>query len=299
MRRSLSLSLLLLACCLAAPPAASARLLVGLGDQDPATFSDPAFGALQLKTTRLTLAWDWWRDPTVVESTDRWIAAALAARVRPLIAFNRNWRWNGYKVLPSRRLYLEGFRAFRARYPDVRDFSAWNEANHVTQPTALNPKAAAGYYNALRAACRTCTIVAADVLDSRDMSWWITTFQRYAPRARLWGLHNYTDANDAAGTTRELLGLVPGQVWLTETGGIKSFRPASVPATGVRRQTFRQQAAAVRRAMRIARSSRRIERVYFYEWRHDPANRWDSAFRNTDGTPRPAYTALHEILRGR
>ena len=47
--------------------------------------------------------------------------------------------------------------------------------------------------------CRSCTIVAADVLDSTDMIAWVKKFKRYAPGARIWGLHNYKDANDATG----------------------------------------------------------------------------------------------------
>ena len=54
----------------------------------------------------------------------------------------------------------------------------------------------------MRRDCRSCRIVAADVLDSRDMLGWIKTFKRYAPKARIWGLHNYKDANDAHRTRR-------------------------------------------------------------------------------------------------
>ena len=39
-------------------------------------------------------------------------------------------------------------------------------ANHVSQPTASRPELVAGYYDALRAACAGCTIVAGDMLGS-------------------------------------------------------------------------------------------------------------------------------------
>jgi hypothetical protein len=299
MSRWLTVALLVLVPCLAVPSAASAKVIVGLGDQNAWTFADPAFKALKLKSTRLTLAWDWHKDPAVVAQTDLWVAAARSARVRPLIAFNRNWRSNGHRVLPSLRAYRTSFRKFRARYPHVRDFSAWNEANHSTQPTARRPRRAAQYYNALRRACGRCTVVAADVLDSADMGRWIAKFEKYARKPRLWGLHNYKDANDANGSTRTLLRLVRGTVWLTETGGIRRLRPSSPSARGGRKHSLRHQAKAVRRVMRIARSSRRIRRVYFYEWQANPVNRWDSAFRNADGTARPAYFALRAAARGR
>ncbi len=126
----------------------------------------------------------------------------------------------------------------------MRDYSAWNEANHTSQPTSKKPKMAARYYNAMRQDCRSCTIVAADVLDSKDMLAWVKKFKRYAPSARIWGLHNYKDANDAAGTTKLLLKAVKGQVWLTETGGILRLKPSD-GSRGGRKHTKGEQAKAV------------------------------------------------------
>ena len=90
MIRHLSLSLLVFLA-LAAPAAAKAPV-VGIGDQHPHMFSDPAFLRLGVKHSRLLLSWDWYRDPATVAQTDAWMAAARAADVTPLIAFNRNWR---------------------------------------------------------------------------------------------------------------------------------------------------------------------------------------------------------------
>jgi polysaccharide biosynthesis protein PslG len=298
MRRTLPLllSLLLL---LAVPAAAPARAIVGLGDQHAATFSDPALRSLHLRTARLALQWDWFRDPAVIASTDAWMASVRAAGLRPLISFNRNWRPSGRRVLPPVRTLVTSFRALRARYPDVRDFGVWNEANHKTQPLAHKPAMAARYYNALRADCRRCSIVAADVLDDAGMPRWIAAFGRVAHRPRLWGLHNYRDANRATGSTRRFLGIVPGTVWLTETGGIR--RPVHARGRGYAsayRAALRRQAAGVRRVFATARSSHRIRRIYFYQWRHDPHSPWDSAFLEADGHRRPAYRALRAGLRG-
>jgi hypothetical protein len=291
------LCLTLLAFGALAAPAAAKAPVVGLGDQHPQTFSDPAFTALGVKYSRYVLAWDWYRSKRVVGVTDWWMAAAHAAGVRPLITFSRNWRPSGQYKLPPLKLYRKSFRTFRKRYPDIREFAAWNEANHTAQPTANKPKAAARYFNAMRRDCRTCTIVAADVLDSPDVGAWIKTFKRYAPKARIWGLHNYKDANDRTNTTRRFLKLVRGKVWLTETGGILRLKPHPGSHGDGRTQTKAQQARAVTRVFKIARSSRRISRVYFYEWRKQPKNRWDSAFLNADGTLRPAYHALQRGLR--
>jgi hypothetical protein len=297
MRRTLPF-LLSLVCLLVVPAAAPARVLVGLGDQHAATFADPTLRGLHLRTARLALAWDWYEDPAVVASTDAWVGSVRAAGLRPLISFNRNWRPSGRRVLPSVPQLRFSFAALRARYPFVRDFGVWNEANHKTQPLARNPRMAARYYNAMKAACRRCSIVAADVLDDAGMPRWIAAFRRVAHSPRLWGLHNYRDANRATGSTRRFLRLVKGHVWLTETGGIN--RP--IHARGARyasayRASLRHQAVAVRRVFAIARSSHRIARIYFYQWRHDPSSPWDSAFLEADGARRPAFAALRAGLR--
>lgn len=296
MRRALPL-LIALVCLLAAPAAAQARVLVGLGDQHARTFADPRLRALHLSTARLALAWDWYRDPAVVVGVDEWMAAVRSARLRPLISFNRNWRRSGRRVLPPMRAFRKSFRLLRTRYPDVREFGTWNEANHKTQPFARKPRAAARYYNAMRADCRRCTIVAADVLDDPGMARWIATFRRYAHRPRIWGLHNYRDANRVTGSTGRFLRLVRGSVWLTETGGIRRLRTGRGSRARLQRVALSRQARAVKRVFTIARSSKRIRRVYFYQWRREPGSPWDSAFLNADGSARPALRALRAALR--
>ena len=286
----------LLLCAALAAPAAAHTPTVGIGDQHAQMFSDPAFRSLGVKHSRYLLSWDWYRSRLTVAQTDLWMGAARRTGVQPLVAFTRNWRPSGQFRLPPMKLYRKSFRAFRARYPEVRDFSAWNEANHTAQPTAEKPAAAARYYKAMRKDCPSCRIVAADVLDSPDMVDWIKRFKRHAPGARLWGLHNYKDANDRTRTTGVLLRAVRGKVWLTETGGILRLKPHPGSHGDGRRSTPAKQARAVTRAFRLARGSRRIERLYYYEWKKQPKNRWDSAFLNADGTQRPAYRALKRLL---
>src|SRR3954468_8437366 len=80
-------------------------------------------------------------------------------------------------TLPSRARYAAAARAFIARFPQVRTYTTWNEANHQSQPTADAPVAVAGYYDELRAACQSCTIVAADVIDSGSYASWLRRFR--------------------------------------------------------------------------------------------------------------------------
>ena len=293
MRHAFVLSLLLTL--LAAAPAA-AKPIVALGDQDPAMFVDPAYERLGLEHSRLVVPWNWHRELHVRSHVDAWLTAAKTAGVRPLIAFGRDYSRGGEKQLPSLRAYRKMFRAFRARYPHVREFTPWNEANHAGQPTYRKPRAAARFYNFMRTSCRRCTIVAADVLDSSNMVTWIRQFKRWAIKPRIWGLHSYKDANDGGSLrTRALLATVKGKVWMTETGGILTLKRERGSRGKDRRHTQGQQARAVRRVLDLHKVSRRIARIYFYEWKRQRGNRWDSALLNANGTKRPAF---HVFKRG-
>jgi hypothetical protein len=279
----------LLLCALALPASASARTVVGIGDQHASSYQDRAMHKLKLKTARLSLAWDWYKDPWAIAQTDAWVAAVRAARMRPLITFNRNWRPGDKRRIPKMRAYMRSFRMVRARYPRVRDFSPWNEPNAVEQPFYRKPARAARYFNALRRACRKCTVVAADINDGRNMVSWLSKYRRKVRHAKVWGLHNYKDATSrrTRGTTRTFLRMVRGKVWLTETGGLRS------------RGGLKGQARSVRRVFSFARSSRRIRRIYFYQWRAVTNRPWDSAFLTARGKRRPAYFALRAGLRRR
>jgi hypothetical protein len=286
MRRTLVPTVVLL-CVLIAPAAAHARPVVGIGDQNPGVYQDAGMRKLKLKTARLALAWDWYKDPYRIGQTDLWVAAVRAAGMRPLITFNRNWGRGGHRKIPKLKRYLQSFRALRKRYPHVREFSAWNEPNAAEQPFARKPALAARYFNAMRSACKRCTVLAGDVNDGANMTAWLAVYKRYVRHAKVWALHNYKDSTRARGTTRLFLRAVRGPVWLTETGGLRS------------RGGLKGQAKAVRRVFAIARSSPRIKRIYFYQWRHVTGRSWDSAFVSANGKRRPAYYALRANLRRR
>jgi hypothetical protein len=130
---------------------------------------------------------------------------------------------------------------------------------------------------------------------------WIDEFKRYAPNARLWGLHSYKDPNN--GTTWHLRGLlqqVKGRVWLTETGGIKRLKPLKGSKGNGRFNTLQGQARALKRVFALAKlAPRRINRIYFYQWRQAPGERWDSAFLDSRGRSRPVVSALRAELKRR
>jgi len=286
---------------LAPPPAARAADVVGIADQGARMFSDPFFAALDVRVSRLIVSYDAvLRRTFEVADVEAWLTAAEQAGVEPLIAFNHSRGcYDGRGVvrrsscrLPSVERYVQAVEAFRRRFPQARVLTAWNEANHRSQPTARNPRRAAAFYNALRSRCPGCRVVAADVLDQAGVQDWLRTFKRHARGTPgLWGLHNYQDTNNfTSSTTRAVLKLVRGEVWLTETGGIVRFG---------RRRPFDPERAAEATAymFRLAASSPRITRLYIYQWSGVArSERFDAGLMTPAGRPRPAYYVVRRRL---
>jgi hypothetical protein len=292
---------------LAAPAAEAANPVLGIADQKAGTFTSSRFKALHVKRTRYVVPWNVALVKSQRAQFDAWYRAARKAGIREvLVAFNAS---AGSRcparpcTLPSVRSYTRAFRAFHRRYKGIRTIQPWNEANSPTQPTGpwrKGARAAALYYNAVRRYCRHCTITAADVLDlsKRTMARWVHEFRRYAKGSpRLWGLHNYTDTNKRSGLTGAFLRMVPGKVWLTETGGIVAFREAS----GRVRFSYneRRAASALRRMFALARKYRaRTTRLYVYQWSIDfSGNRFDAGLVRANGTPRSGYYVVRKYRR--
>ncbi len=180
-------------------------------------------------------------------------------------------------------------------YPWVKTYSAWNEVNHVSQPTAKSPKLAARYYNVLRnyTKSRKFKLVAADVLDSSNVASYLRSFLRSAKGSpRLWGVHNYADVNRKRSRgTRAVLKTVPGEVWMTETGGILQFAP-DFPRSESRAASRAAYTFSLASTYSKRRSGYRskITRLYYYQYTGaDSSARFDAGLVNPDGTPRKAY----------
>jgi hypothetical protein len=267
---------------------------IGMGDQQPAMFSSPLFRSLSIRRVRYVVAYDAALTSGFERSqADALLNAAHAGGYDVLVAFEHSREPGRARHLPSVTAYLRGVRAFRKRYPFVHTFSPWDEVNDCVQPTCHDPRMAAEYYLALRRACPHCTIVAADVLDTNPgaMARYLRTVEHYAARAnpRLWGLHDYSDVNRFRSIgTRTMLRTVPGTVWLTETGGLYSFGRDFPPSAS-------RQVRAERQMFRLARTSRRIRRVYLYSW--SGGGRFDAGLMNPHGKPRPAYRVVADELR--
>ena len=288
---------LMLALCAGAP--AAHALEIGMGDQRPRMFTDPRFQALGIERVRIVVDWEvaLVTGPELAR-LDAWLAAARAHGKEPLIAFTDSRGRPRY--LPSPSEYERGFAALHERHPWVRLYTTWNEANLVSQPTAKAPEAVARFHAVLRTRCGECTLIAADVLDRTGMVAWVQRVRAgiAAGEPLVWGVHNYVEVNrpERAGTTAALLASVPGAVWLTETGGI--VRHVSPKGHVNWAYDERRAARATARALRIARSDARIERIYLYQWSVDANERWDSAFIGPGGKERPGLDVLRRDLGG-
>jgi hypothetical protein len=277
-------------------------------------FDNPLWQQLKIKRSRILAPYNVAQKPGDRAVFDAWLAQAKARHVEPLVHFGAA---GGSRCahgatrsckLPTVKQYTKAFKAFRKRYKSLKVIGVWNEENVRSQPTFRNPKRAAQFFNVVRKNCRGCKIVAADVLDDPNMVRWLKVFKKTARGAKIWGLHNYRDANPRKGQlkggTKRLLKAVRGQVWLTETGGIAKFvlpnRHTLFPFSESRQNT------AMKKMFSLAKKYRkRIKRVYIYNWRAPISkSRFDSGlirhFDITDpGSRRPAYFTVQSQLKTR
>ena len=303
MRKGLLAVALLISLVAAAPASAAKPLVVGIGDQKPAMFTDARMKWLGIRHARLVVPWYVASgvDAQELAYVDAWLKAARRARVEPLIGFGHGFSGFMRIYLPKPAEYRRAIQQFRRRYPWVRRFIAWNEANHCSQPTCRRPDRAARYFDTIKRVCPGCTVVAADLIDQPNMVSWLRRFRRATKRKpTLIGLHNYLDVNRLRMKgTRRLIRAVPRgtRIWITETGGV------------VRRKHFRNRVAGfpetpahagkvTRYLLRSARALPRIDRVYLYHWNVDRADAtWDSGLIDHFGAGRPGLDALARHLR--
>jgi hypothetical protein len=295
---------------LAAVPA-GAKYRVGLSEQDPAMFRNMAWQGLGLKTVRYLVPWDWHLSGQRAEVA-AFMTAARAHRQQVLVTFTaRRGCFDGRRYsravacrAPSAGAYRRAFRSFDNRFPWVRTYSAWNEVNHISQPTFTRPRLAVRYFRVLRQESRRrrFRVMAADVLDTSNMRRYLRAFLRRAPgRPRLWGLHNYQDVNRRTSLdTRLMLETVPGKVWLTETGGLVKFGESGhfdyseTRAANRTRWMFRL--AGRFHSPRRGRS--RITRLFVYKWFGErPGARMDVGLVDPDGRPRLAFSVFRRFAR--
>jgi hypothetical protein len=303
------LPLMLLASLLVVP-AAEAKYRVGVGDQNPAMFDSPRWQSLQLKRTRYLVPWDWSKHDYQRAEVNAFMARALAAKQQVLVTFTASRGcWNGKRYsrkktcrAPSAKAYKNSFARFDNAYPWVKTYSAWNEVNHASQPTYKKPGLAVRYYDVLRKLARTrkFKVMAADVLDTSNMAGYLRSFLRKAKgKPRLWGLHNYQDVNyRTSRDTRLMLSLVPGEVWMTETGGIVKFGRLKYSPKRAAARTKWMFALANRYDSRQRGMRSKVTQLFVFRWFGERRSaRFDAGLVTANGSPRKAYNVVRKYAK--
>jgi hypothetical protein len=313
--------LVLISACLlalAVPSTAAAAYTVGISENQPMMFADPLFAQLGVKQARIVVAWDVVKvggyDLTRV---GQYMESAQTTGVEPLVAFEHSRgdasrcghkKYFKTKVckLPSAKDYEAAMKAFLVRFPSVKVIAPWNEANHFTQPTSRDPKAAAKFTDIVHKVCPACTLVVADMLDQADdpsakkptfkaTTTYIKAFRKALKTKRtICGIHNYSDVNRfrTTGTTALTKALGCSQYWLTETGGLykfgsfwskKTYKGCSSSASC--------QLKATKYLFTQAARNKKIRRVYVYTWFGGVTPRFDAGL-VANGKARSAYAEV-------
>jgi hypothetical protein len=287
---------------------ASSSYLTGIGDQQTEMFSNPLWLQLHTKIARYIAPYDAAVRPYSLQLAREWIGKAEADQQQVLVAFYHS-EYTPTKM-PSVTVYQRDVKKFLALFPKVKQYQAWNEANRGTiveivkgkrHVALVSPSASqsAQYYKALRAVCRGCGLTGLDILDGPSVSPSLHYIGEYEheiallkiPMPQLWGLHNYSDTNRFQSTrTRAILAAVPGQVWLTETGGIVQFGSTFPNKRGA---GLTRASKALAYMFRLASSNSRIKRLYIFQWSGATGSvRFDAGLTDPSYLPRPGYVVV-------
>lgn len=288
---------------------AASSYLVGIADEKTEMFSDPLWKQLNTHITRYIVPYDAAVRPYSLTLATQWIRAAEAHHQQVLVAFYHS-EYTPTRM-PSIKSYEQDVKKFMKLFPNVHQYQPWNETNRgnvrysyekFNSPTAVE---SAKYYQTLRHVCPKCTILGLDILDQAAVGPTIQYVSEFkaeirhlrVPMPTLWGLHDYSDTNRfSSERTRAILAVVPGDVWLTETGGIVKFGGAfpNVHGSGLTRA-----AKALSFMFAIASKYTRIQRLYVYQWTGGTASTiFDSGLTDAHHKPRPGYVTVCVHLHG-
>jgi hypothetical protein len=279
---------------------------VGVGDEYASMFGSSLWQQLHSKIARYIAPYDAVAHRDSLARATEWIRAAEEQHVQVLVAFYHSEHTP--TQMPSVALYSHDVQKFIKRFPYVRQYQAWDEANRGNIPHYLSSPSAsatASYYQALRRACTTCTVIGLDVLDQANIGptlQYIEEFKRAVGRLRtvmpsIWGLHDYSDVNRLESwRTREVSRALGGQVWLTETGGIVQFGGAFPNRHG---SGLARAAKVLNYTFNLAYSQGQVRRLYIYNWTGGVnSSRFDAGLTDSRDRPRMGYVVVCRHLHG-
>jgi len=288
---------------------AAASFQTGIADEGTEMFSDPLWQQLHTHITRYIAPYDAAVHGYSLTRAKQWIAAAEAQHQQILVAFYHS-EYSPTRM-PSIKTYEQDTKKFMQVFPRVHLYQPWNETNRgnvrysyekFDSPTAVE---SAKYYQALMHVCPHCTILGLDILDQNQVGLTLAYISEFkgelrhlrVPTPTLWGLHNYSDTNRfSSERTRAILGAVPGDVWLTETGGIVKYGGAFPNYRG---SGLARAAKALGFMFAIASSQPRIKRLYIYDWTGGTSSTiFDSGLTDAHHRPRPGYVIVCAHLHG-
>jgi hypothetical protein len=302
----------------------------GISDQHVDTWPAPAVwwstGLGFVRYARRNVRWDVGREDsraTIDEANavTTWLASVRSLGLTPLISFDLSGTCASVAdsgasgiCTPGGPAYRSAVEAFRAHWPEVTEFTPWNEPNHSRLDGAgthqLNPigtgpfgaTRAAGYYLTLRNVCASpppgvapCTVIAGDITDESGASAYLNAYRAVlGVTPATWAFHGYGYANSATGVLASLQQAVaPARVWVTEVGAYRCRN--KVPLAN----SEQTQRLAARRIASL-RSMPNVDRVYYYEFyapgRFDLSNGCldydDTTLLNRDSIERPALRVI-------
>jgi hypothetical protein len=311
---TLTTAALLAALAVAALPAtagAKTGVRVGIGDQQVSMFDSPLFQRAKFKRVRYFVPWNIMDNDQQLALAKAYVQRARKDHIQVLLHLSSDDLRIKKAKLPSVAAYRRQIKRIVSAFRPlgVRDFGAWNEVNHASQPTYRSPTRAADFfveaYRAIKPRCSFCNVVALDVLDQTGVERYMRSFYRhlsstYRRRATVVGIHNYGDVNRRRTTfTRNIIRQSHSfnsktRFWFTETGGLVKFG-RSFPCSETRARN------RLRNMFDLAKTyhSSGVERMYVYNWTAPPNGcdaRFDAGLVNFDGTARPGYTYLRQKL---
>jgi hypothetical protein len=285
---------------------AASHYLVGIGDEYEEMFVNPLWQQLHTKIARYIAPYDAVVRRDSLARATAWIQGAEEQGAQMLVAFYHSEHTP--TRLPSVSQYAHDVQKFIKRFPNVRQYQAWDESNRGNIPHYLSSPSAsatARYYQALKRACTTCTVVGLDVLDQANVGptlEYIAAFKREVGRLHtvmpnVWGMHDYSDVNRLESwRTREVGRALGGTVWLTETGGIVHFGGAYPNRNG---SGLARAAKVLNYTFALASAYPRIRRLYLYNWTGGvDSSRFDAGLTDSRHRPRAGYLVVCRHLHG-
>jgi len=284
----------------AAARRARAHVLPGLRDRDqndPGMFSDPC----SRRSSRRRRA----TSPTWTPRSGRAGPVISSTGVRGRIGREPEDADRAAAVqatrLPTDMTYVRDFQAFLKRYPKVREYAAFNEANHITQPTYHRPRRTRTSRHLARVTCPACTIVGLTLVAGFENDIATHALPGGPPARR----------PSPAGLGAEHLRRHQPQPDDTDHALVKAFPPGPSGSPRPRRgrsspsrlpfDLSRQARTTANVFTQAVALRKRVARVYWYEWRGGGNNdeRWDWAAqpRRRRAPPlRRAEAALQDAL---